>query len=329
MGARSLFAAGGRGSRVLGVVGTFVLDRIVEHPDAPHPVEDLGGVAYALSAVSVALPKEWSAVAISRVGSDAVGRVRSWLAETPRVFDAALLEVDAPNNRVELRYADADHRTERLEGGVGPWRWDQLAPRLDGCDALLVNFVSGHELSLSTARRLRDRASGPMYADLHSLFLDVADDGTRVPRRLAHAGSWVSCFDAVQVNEAEFELLRASLTAAPGAGDETARVVLARGPRLLTRTSRGAVACWTRRAQRGRVERIDLEVSVERGDPTGCGDVWGATMFSRLLGGDDVVVAARFANRIAGASVAHRGTRGLSSRLATEVAGPAPEASPN
>lgn len=346
MGAGALFAGIDRGPGVLGVVGTFVLDRIEGHPDAPDPVEDLGGVAYALSAVSAALPHGWRAMAISRVGADALDRVRAWLAGIPRVADSSLLEVDEPNNRVELRYADAERRTERLSGGVGPWTWDELEARLDACDAVLLNFVSGHELSLSTARRVRDRVSGPLYVDLHSLFLGMGDDGTRVPRPLGRASSWVSCGDAVQVNEHEFELLEGSLIEEFGSGgrpsrpadgslgadgrvlrsaDETAREVLGQGPRLLARTGRRGVACWTRRAPGGRVERVDVAVAVKRGDPTGCGDVWGGTMFSRLLGGDDIVVAARLANRAAGVSVTHRGTSGLSSRLAMEVGGSAPD----
>ena len=52
------------------------------------------------------------------------------------------------------------------------------------------------------------------------------------------------------------------------------------------------------------------------GDPTGCGDIWGAVMCGRLLAGMDVVHAAEVANRVAAASLDHHGVDGLVERLA-------------
>jgi len=51
------------------------------------------------------------------------------------------------------------------------------------CDALYVNFISGHEMELDTARALRMGYRGPTYADLHSLFLAVGAAGLRVPAK--------------------------------------------------------------------------------------------------------------------------------------------------
>jgi len=47
------------------------------------------------------------------------------------------------------------------------------------------------------------------------------------------------------------------------------------------------------------------------GDPTGCGDVWGATMWARLLGGTGLEGAVHAANVAAGRNVQHRGATGL------------------
>jgi sugar/nucleoside kinase (ribokinase family) len=50
-------------------------------------------------------------------------------------------------------------------------------------------------------------------------------------------------------------------------------------------------------------------------DPTGCGDVWGATFFSRLLLGDAPGAAMIVANEAAGRNATWRGVAGLVSRL--------------
>jgi sugar/nucleoside kinase (ribokinase family) len=51
------------------------------------------------------------------------------------------------------------------------------------------------------------------------------------------------------------------------------------------------------------------------GDPTGCGDVWGATYFSRLLAGDNLGDAILAAHRAAARNVGHRGATGLANHL--------------
>lgn len=323
----------GARTAVLGVLGTFVLDRIVGLSGRDEVVEDLGGIAYALSAVTAALPRGWRVRPVARVGADASERIRRWLGgldEGTRgrvgLETSGLVDVSEPNNRVELRYRDDSSRTEHLTGGVGGWRWEELAPVVDGCDALLVNFISGHELELDGLRRLRDAFPGPVYADLHSLFLDTAENGTRVPRRLPRWRDWIACFDAVQLNADELDLLRGSV-------DVEAAVIdaLALGPAILTCT-RGAdgVVCWWspdagsrfsegasgRGARDESVVRREIPaVQVADPDPTGCGDVWGAVMCCRLLAGEPVPVAAKVATRLAGAAAGWSGVEGLSARL--------------
>jgi sugar/nucleoside kinase (ribokinase family) len=55
------------------------------------------------------------------------------------------------------------------------------------------------------------------------------------------------------------------------------------------------------------------------GDPTGCGDVWGATYFSRLLAGDIMSDALRRAMDAAARNVEHRGATGLAQHLRGEL----------
>jgi sugar/nucleoside kinase (ribokinase family) len=55
------------------------------------------------------------------------------------------------------------------------------------------------------------------------------------------------------------------------------------------------------------------------GDPTGCGDVWGATYFSRLLAGDKLDAAIDRALEAAARNVDHRGATGLADYLRGEL----------
>jgi sugar/nucleoside kinase (ribokinase family) len=311
--------------RVLGVVGTMVWDRIADRDGRAHPVEEWGGIAYALSALRAALPSSWTILPIVKIGRDLAEDAYRFLREIPGLDVSALVMVSEPNNRVELRYSAAERRTERLSGGVPAWTWPELAPLVSLCDALYVNFISGFEMELETAMALRVGYAGPTYADLHSLFLGVNPTGLRVPRTLQAWREWLRCFDGVQMNEDEFQLLGVASgdpwhLAADALGPDLRLLTVTLGPRGAAYVASGDFdadpATWKRRrglevrsaARSALVARHEPPLA---GDPTGCGDVWGATFFSRLLAGDDLETAMTEANRLAARNVAHRGARGL------------------
>jgi sugar/nucleoside kinase (ribokinase family) len=57
-------------------------------------------------------------------------------------------------------------------------------------------------------------------------------------------------------------------------------------------------------------------------DPTGCGDVFGGAVFSRLLAGDTLENAVTAGNRAAARNVAYRGASGLAQHLRGELVAP-------
>src|SRR5574341_1328525 len=178
-----------------------------------------------------------------------------------------------------------------MQGGVPPWTWPELGPLVRDLDALYLNFISGFELSLETAQLLRRGFPRFSYADLHSLFLGKEPDGTRVLQPLPGGPGWFGCFDVVQLNEEEMHQLGPDpLAAAAGA--------LAQGCTTLCVTlgSQGA-AYFT--GTPVRTARILTDVGSGDGDPTGCGDVFGATVCASLLAGVPLEDALRAGARLA------------------------------
>jgi len=317
-------------SRTLGVIGTMVWDRIFDRDGRNEAVEEWGGIGYGLAALQAALGSDWVILPIVKVGRDLAEEAYRFLREMPAVDPSAITVVPEPNNRVELRYETSSRRLERLTGGVPPWTWPELAPLADLCDALYVNFISGFEMGLEVARALRSGYGGPTYADLHSLFLGLGKRGLRFPRALPSWVDWLRCFDAVQMNEDEFDLLGRAWgdpwrLAAESVGPDLKLITVTLGPRgaayvagvdfdpdpFQWNHSHALAEVTTARSG-----RVGLERGERSGDPTGCGDVWGATFFAGLLGGDDLEGAMREANRLAARNVEHRGARGLFRHLA-------------
>ncbi|MEO7822556.1 MAG: PfkB family carbohydrate kinase [Gemmatimonadaceae bacterium] len=316
----------------VGVIGTFVWDVIHGRDPRDAPVEEWGGITYTLQAFEAALPGDWELVPILKVGTDLADSARQFVARLERVAPgAAPIEVPYLNNRVALHYQSAERRCERLTGGVPGWNWLGLKPLLSDLDALYINLISGFELDLETAQLIRQHFRGPIYCDLHSLLLALQPNGLRTPQPLANPAAWCRCFDLIQVNEEEMTMM------APDAMG-LAAIALANGVNSLTVTlgSRGVVYFAApgfdrlsdlRRGALGEppgAVRTAL-VSAKRpkhgtpGDPTGCGDVWGATYFSRLLAGDKLDKALDRALDAAARNVDHRGATGLADHLRGEL----------
>ena len=320
----------------LGVLGTLVWDRIFSRDGRSVPVEEWGGIAYALAAASAGCPGGATIVPLIRVGSDLSERAYQFLRDLPHMdLESGIVVTADANNRVELRYSDDQRRAERLTGGVSPWTWAELQPRVQDLDALYVNFISGFEMELDTAQSLRAHFAGPIYADVHSLLLGVGPGGIRVPRPLESWREWLRCFDAVQVNEDELALLAHAwgdpwLFAAEIVGDAPRLLLVTLGdrgsayfavtgldadprtwsrPRVLTAgvdaTGGGPV----------RTQHVPPDLVPRAGDPTGCGDVWGASFFATLLAQRDLETAMRRANGAAARNVEHRGATGLHHHL--------------
>jgi sugar/nucleoside kinase (ribokinase family) len=310
----------------VGVVGTIVWDTIYGRDPAQGPVEEWGGIAYALAALDASLGDDWEFVPLIKVGRDLAPRAATFLRDLRHaVPNARFIEVPEPTNRVTLRYDAAGRRSEQLRGGVPGWSWPELGPLVRDLDAMYVNFIAGWELTLDTARLLRRGFRGPLYADLHSLFLGCAPDGTRVLQRLSADLDWCTCFDTIQVNEDEFSQL------GPDPLVVAARVLAAGvGTLIVTLGPKGAVyfvAAPGAGSQRGgpiRSARLSLEpgdrAPTGGGDPTGCGDVFGAVTFASLLQGLPLEAALRHANRLAARKVLFRGATGLRDHLLGRLA---------
>jgi hypothetical protein len=218
----------------VGVVGSLVWDLIHGRDPLAPPTEEWGGIAYALGGLDASLPPDWEIVPLIKVGRDLAPEAAELLRELARLTPGGrCIEVPAPNNRVVLHYQSAERRCERMSGGVPGWTWVELGPMVRDLDAIYLNFISGFELALGTAQALRRGFRGPIYADLHSLFLGMHHDGMRVLQPLADPTAWFECFDVVQLNEDEMQQLSPdplSLSAqALGAG--TSLLIVTLGPK--------------------------------------------------------------------------------------------------
>jgi hypothetical protein len=327
----------------IGILGSLVWDLIYGRDPLAPPGEEGGGIAYALAGLDASLTPDWEIVPLIKVGRDLSAEAQDLLRGLSRLAPGArCAEVTAPNNRVVLHYQSTERRCERMAGGVPGWTWPELGPMVRDLDAIYLNFISGFELCLGTAQALRQGFAGPIYADLHSLFLGMQQDGMRVLQPLPNAPAWFGCFDMVQLNEDEMQQLTPDpLTLAAdalGAGVSLLTVTL--GPKGVAYVAAPGFDGLADRRTGGRADRnlgkpsaspavhptvrtaLISAPPIETLDPTGCGDVFGAAAFARLLAGDSIEAALRHATALAARNARFRGASGLARHLRGELLTP-------
>ena len=274
-------------------------------------IEEWGGSGYSLAALDAVLGDDWTVVPLIKVGRDLSAKATRFLRDLKCVRpEARFIEVPEANPRVRLVYDQEGRRCEGLTGGVPPWSWAELGPMVLGLDAVYANFITGYETDLATMRALRQAFRGPIYGDIHSLALGRREDGVRYYRPVEEALGWLTAFDFAQVNEDEMTQLGPQPL-------ELATRALANGSRavIVTLAERGAVYFAAAESGLVKTQRIAPEGGPVSGDPTGCGDVFGATCFASLLNGLGIKAAIAEANRMARKNVSYHGATGLQRHL--------------
>ena len=298
----------------VGVTGTIVEDTI-DTVDGVR-IEDLGGITYALHGLSAFLPEAAIAHPVIEVGSDAIDRVRQDLRGLRALSAGDFRPVPHVNNKVHLVYHPDGSRDETLTGGLPPAAWELYQPWLDRLDAWLWNFISGMETDLATFGRVKGAFRGDLYMDIHSLCLEHVPGRARRHRPPERWEEWVEGVRWLQMNEAEAGLLQRGEPRSLSEVDEEALAVRLHGlgaeTVLFTLGSRGARLYGAD----GAIVTEPVPEGEPAVDPTGCGDVFGATWLS-LRVGHDRTPAEALAGAVEAASLAatRRGTRGLAERL--------------
>lgn len=286
----------------IGVVGTFIRDRII--PLQGPALESLGGLNHTLAYSSFLADGAIRIMPFARVGYDLWPIVTEAVAAYPGVETSGLRKSRRKNTQVDLVYRSADHRNEITSAPMWPLRLDVLEP-LKNATGVLLNMITGKEISLASLREFATTSAALLYLDFHSLALGIDAAGKRYYRRPRRWRQWLFYVNVVQMNEPE----AACLLGLPGRTPHPARLhdfvyrLLMMG-RLhgvhITAGARGSLSGV--RGAKGRIEIRQVpgyqpEAPVR--DIIGCGDAFGAAFFVHYLRQRDFFAATTFANKIA------------------------------
>ena len=236
---------------------------------------------------------------VNTISCDVWDKVKYDLSKLLRIDISALYKSDHRNNKIYLKYLDSNEREERADDILPPIEAKKFESVSDS-DALFFNFISGFDVTIDTLQEVRKTFGGKMLMDLHSLSLGIDEKGYRYKRIPQNWKSWVACFDCVQMNQVEADLIT-DYENGINNHKELAEYLLSSGAEVVNITlgENGSFLAYLedeKIEQRHMPSRKDV-VAV---DPTGCGDAYLAAFGIEYVRGSHPVAAARNANKIAG-----------------------------
>jgi sugar/nucleoside kinase (ribokinase family) len=199
---------------------------------------------------------------------------------------------------VKLNIYNNKERAETYENVSGNLQFN--ISNLNRFDGILINMVSGFDLSLKQIKEIRKNYNGIIYFDVHTFSRGLDSEMKRNFRRITDFEEWAKCVDIIQANELEVKTLSSKTNE-----EEIARELIGYGVKqlIVTKGNKGAKVYFS--------ENIFLSseeipaVDVKPVSKVGCGDVFGAVYFYNYIRNKNLIEALTLANIAAGTSTTY------------------------
>ena len=171
---------------------------------------------------------------------------------------------------------------------------------LDHFDGIIINMITGYDISLSQLKELRKNYNGVIYFDVHTLSRGIDKNLERNFSQIMNFNEWAKCVDILQANESELQTLS-------NKGDEfeIVRELFSYGIKqiVVTRSDKGATVFYKDLNSISYVYRKALQLNAI--NKVGCGDVFGAVYFYNCIKNQKIHLALEQAILYAGISTTY------------------------
>lgn len=161
-------------------------------------------------------------------------------------------------------------------------------------DGVLINMITGFDISLEQLKEIRKNFYGTIYFDVHTLSRGVNENLKREFRPIPRINEWLSNIDILQCNENELMTVFKS-----DDDDEAAKKIIEYGPKflILTKGSKGVKIFYE---DRNEIHNYILPAeNVKVVNKVGCGDIFGAVFFYSYLNTKNIFDSLKLANKAA------------------------------
>jgi len=291
------------------VIGEPCADYIIKSDGTTF--KSYGGILYSLITLSLLSDKNDEIIPVMISGNDEYDNVINILNKYENIKTDGIYKSDLAMRQVKLDYTNIEGiKSERLEYSTSPVEsltFDQISPYLENADGILINLISGVDLTLEAYLELRKNFKGKIHIDIHNLVLETNPDGKRSYRNPENWKQWCKNSDTLQMNEFEFLHISKELKNEYQfaeeilMGDESSVKGL-----IITRGKAGLSGFTKKEKVFGTEKFIDIDkqdiFAIENShfiDSTGCGDVFAAAFTLDYNKTNNFTKSIHYANRIA------------------------------
>lgn len=304
------------------VIGEPCVDVI--HKADGNVIRSYGGILYSVISMAVLSKSTDNILPIMNIGEDEFENVRNIFQKYPNIKTYGINKVKHETRKVNLYYdlynSDKSARVEKSTEPTYTLDYVQIENFLNMGNAMLVNMISGTDITLDTLKNIRRNFSGYMHIDIHNIVMHTKEDGSRVHTHVDDWYEWCTNSDTVQMNEFEIATLsREKLKEYKIAEEVLTNKNHAVKGLIVTRGKAGVTGFTKKEKQFGDEKFLDLEhhdiAAIENSrfvDSTGCGDVFASAFTLDYSVNNDFEKSLHYANRMASLNASLEGIEGLS-----------------
>ena len=185
------------------VLGHLCID--CAHPDGEPPRERWGGIANTIAAIGALAGKEDAVLPVCGVGAGDGEKFISWLERFPAVDPSGVFTFNGPTNRIDVYEKGGGLHVACTQDIAPPIPFEKIRRYLSA-DGVLINMVSGSDISLETLDQIRMEVRAretPIHLDFHNLTTGIGEGRERVRRPLPEWRRWAFMLTTVQLSEEE------------------------------------------------------------------------------------------------------------------------------
>ncbi len=303
------------------VVGEPCVDVI--HKADGKVIHSYGGILYSVISMAVLSKKEDNIIPVMNIGEDEFENITAIFGKFSNIKLYGVNKVKHPTRKVNLYYdkynSDKMARVEKSTEPTYTLEFRQIENLLGMSDAILLNMISGTDITLDTLKNTRKKFNGFIHIDIHNIVMDTKEDGTRVHTHVDEWYQWCTNSDTVQMNEFEIATLsREKLNEYKIAEQiltnrnyETKGVIVTRGKDGVTGfTKQEKIFGGEKFHDIGHTQISAIE-NPRFVDSTGCGDVFASAFTLDYSSNKDFEKSLHFANRMASLNASLEGINEL------------------
>ncbi len=282
------------------VIGTTCIDKITVNRQKR---KLFGGITYVITALSVLLKDKGIIFPVTKLEKKYKKEFEKFISPYNNINLKFLYDEQGKTNIIELLYDDKKKsRDEKSFLKSTDIQFKEIEPALSASDILIITFISGYDIKLTTLEKIRKNFKGIIYGDIHSYILEKTDNNIRPFKRINKPEKFLQNFDIIQGSDIEWSVMLKSkfLDLTFDKYKAAATYVLGLGCKKMIITM-GDKGVFGAELIHNKIKFYYIKAKKVNNiiDTTGCGDTLLAGTVFKLLKGKKFKASLKFGNSLA------------------------------